>query len=69
MLRYILIIALAGLQSGCFLWGGGSSGEKPAKLVKFTPEAKVLKTWSANIGDGLSDKWLMLAPAADGAHG
>ncbi len=67
--RYILIIALGGLQAGCFLWGGGgSSAEKPAKLVKFTPEAEVHRIWSAKIGDGLSDKWLMLSPATDGTH-
>ena len=67
--RYILIVALTGLQAGCFLWGGGGgSAGKPAKLVKFTPEAEVHKIWTAKIGDGLSDKWLMLSPAADGSH-
>ncbi|MEJ2131126.1 MAG: outer membrane protein assembly factor BamB, partial [Gammaproteobacteria bacterium] len=71
LFRYVLIALLAGFQSGCFLWpfgGDGGSEEKPASLVKFEPEAEVRTLWNATIGDGLSDKWLMLSPAVDGTH-
>lgn len=53
--------------AGCGVFGGKSE-EKPAKLESFKAEAKVHDLWHASIGQGLSDKWLMLSPALDGTH-
>ncbi|MEQ8857774.1 MAG: outer membrane protein assembly factor BamB [Pseudomonadales bacterium] len=62
----------AALVSGCswFSWlpfVGDDDDEKsklePAKLVKFDPEVRVRREWSAGIGDGLGKKYVRIRPA------
>lgn len=66
---YRLLVAsiLLSLLSGCSLFSKDEEvGPEPAALVKFEAQAKIVKQWSATVGDGIGDRYLKLTPAIVG---
>ena len=68
--RGVLVAILAGalVLSGCSLFGGDEEEDPPAKLVKFKPNIKINKVWSAGIGGDSAHLRLALDIATDGSN-
>ncbi len=62
----LFIVALLILPiTGCGFWGGDDNAVKPSPLVDFEPQKQVKVLWSANVGEGLGNKYQQLQPVVD----
>ena len=67
MYRLLVASILLSLLSGCSLFSKDEEvGPEPAALVKFEAQAKIVKQWSATVGDGIGERYLKLTPAIVG---
>ncbi len=49
-------------------WFSGDDVEEPAGLTEITPEVRMRRLWSVNVGNGQGDNYNLLTPAVDGAN-
>lgn len=70
---FVLVSLLLGL-SACNTnfnpvnWFSGDDVEEPAALTEITPEVRMRRLWSVNVGNGQGDNYNLLTPAIDGAN-
>ena len=66
-LRLLITLVLSSLLLAGCSWFGGDDDDaaiEPAELVKFDPEVKVKRQWSAKVGAGAREYFSSLRPAA-----
>lgn len=68
-LRLTIALLLISSISGCGFFGGifadDDEGPKPAPLVDFDTKLQVKNAWSANVGDGVGEKYIKIVPGID----
>jgi outer membrane protein assembly factor BamB len=64
--RAVLTTLLLSFLSGCALFSKDDQGPEPSPLVKFDEQVKLVKQWSAKVGDGIGARYVKLTPAVDG---
>jgi len=72
MRRWLTVVALMGLLSGCSTvrgwFGGGESGPPPASLQPLQSKVTLKTVWTKQVGAGSGGQFVKLVPAVDGKH-
>ncbi len=66
MTRFVFLLLIAGVLSGCSLFSEDDNTEPPAELESFDRQVRLVSLWSRDTGDGANEQRVKLEPVVSG---